>query len=144
MSGAVLKSTGQDGHILTFNPTYSGTRVLSFSLEHNTGRLRESNGKYMCLSFSGGLSVISVCGSEVDGMKFLTCMVMTDLTLSCSGPDGHRYTDDEGEQHIYETGATVDHLYVAWQGQRYYSFIGGANVAGGGLIAVRYGLEQVN
>ncbi|KAM6516812.1 hypothetical protein FSOLCH5_007754 [Fusarium solani] len=142
--GAELKSTGQTGNILTFNPTYSGTRVLSFSLEHSTSRLRESNGKYMCLYFSGGLSTVTVCGSESDGIKYLTCTVMPDLTLSCSGPDGHRYFDDEGEEVIYETGGTVDHFYVTWQGQGYYSYIGGANVVGGGFIPVKYGLEQAN
>ncbi|KAJ4318371.1 hypothetical protein N0V84_006880 [Fusarium piperis] len=142
--GAVLRSTGQVGNILTFNPTYGGTRVLSFSLDHSTSRLRESNGMYMCLYYNGGLSVVTVCGSESDGIKYLTCTIMTDLTLSCSGPEGHRYTDDEGEEHLYETGATVDHLYVAWQGQGYYSYIGGANVVGGGFIPVQYGLEQVN
>ncbi|KAJ4195468.1 hypothetical protein NW767_009790 [Fusarium falciforme] len=142
--GAVLRSTGQQGSILTFNPTYSGTRILSFSLEHSTSRVRESNGMYMCLDFGGGLSTVTVCGSESDSIKYLTCTVMPDLTLLCSGPDGHRYFDDEGEQHSYETGAKVDHLYVRWEGQGYYTYIGGANVVGGGLVAVKYGLEQVN
>ncbi|RSL51007.1 hypothetical protein CEP54_011643 [Fusarium duplospermum] len=142
--GAELRSTGETGNILTFNPTYSGTRVLSFSLEPSTGRLLESNGKYMCLYYGGGLSTVTVCNPESAGVKYLTCTVNSDHTLSCSGPDGHRYFDDEGEEAIYDTGATVDHFYVTWQGWGYYSYIGGANVVGGGLIPVKYGLQQVN
>ncbi|RSL83362.1 hypothetical protein CEP51_004557 [Fusarium floridanum] len=142
--GAELRSTGQTGNILTFNPTYSGTRVLSFSLEPSTGRLLESNGKYMCLYYGGGLSTVTVCNPESAGVKYLTCTVNTDLTLSCSGPEGHRYFDDEGEEVIYDTGATVDHFYVSYQGSGYYSYIGGANVVGGNFIPVKYGLQQVN
>ncbi|KAM0414630.1 hypothetical protein ACHAPT_013524 [Fusarium lateritium] len=142
--GAVLKSTGLQGDILTFNPTYSGTRVLSFSLEHSTGRLRESNGMYMCLVFFGYIPTVTVCGAESDGTKYITCKVMTDLTLSCTGPDGHRYMDDEGEEHFYETGATVDYFYVRWGGQGYYSYIGGADAGAAGFLAVKYGLEEVN
>lgn len=142
--GAVVRSTGQFGNILTFNPTYSGTRALSFSLEHSTSRVRESNGMYMCLYFSTGPSTVTLCGSESGNVKYLTCTVMPDLTLSCSGPEGRQYFDDDGELQSYETGATVDHLYVRWEGQGYYSFIGGANVVGGGFVAVKYGLEQVN
>ncbi|KAF4966908.1 hypothetical protein FSARC_5472 [Fusarium sarcochroum] len=141
---AVLRSTGEQGNILTFNPTYSGTRVLSFSLDHSTSRLRESNGKYMCLIYKQSLSFLSVCGSETAKYKYLTCKTTADLTLSCTGPEGHVYYDDDGEEAVSETGGTVDHFYVGWEGYGYYSHIGGPGVTGGGYQALNFGLQQAD
>ncbi|KAF4981707.1 hypothetical protein FZEAL_2509 [Fusarium zealandicum] len=132
VSGAVLKGSGRNGDIATFNPAFNA-RPLIFSIEAATGRARESGGNYLCATYTTqGPAYVAICsdGSEEQN-TFLTCEQTADPLdpinpkLACTAPAGSCINDVFVERTCGPTGGTFDQFYTKYYvGGGFYAYIG--------------------